>query len=119
MSFGQRLISLRREHQLTQQGLSDATGIHVQQIKRYEAGSSQPSAEALKKIARAFSVTTDWLLFEDAERGPADDLRLQFEAVSQFSPEEKAVARTVIESLILRHTAARFARPTAEEAGKS
>lgn len=112
MSFGQRLISLRREHQLTQQGLSDATGIHVQQIKRYEAGTSQPSAEALKKIARAFSVTTDWLLFEDTERSPADDLRLQFEAVSQFSPEEKAVARTVIESLILRHTATRFATPS-------
>ena len=49
MSFSERLIALRRERSLTQQGFSDATGIHVQQIKRYEAGTSQPSAEALKK----------------------------------------------------------------------
>ena len=50
MSFGGRLIGLRRERNLTQQAFADATGIHVQQIKRYEAGTSQPSAEALRKI---------------------------------------------------------------------
>ncbi len=105
MSFSQRLITLRRERQLTQQGLADATGIHVQQIKRYEAGSSQPSAEALKKIAKAFAVTTDWLLFEEAERGPDDDLRLQFEAVNQFDAEGKELARGVLEGLILKHQA--------------
>lgn len=102
MSFSQRLLALRRERQLTQQGLADATGIHVQQIKRYEAASSQPSAEALKKIARAFAVTTDWLLFEDAERGPDDDLRLQFEALATMSPEERAVARAVLDAMIVK-----------------
>jgi transcriptional regulator with XRE-family HTH domain len=105
MSFALRLITLRRERGLTQQGFADATGIHVQQIKRYEAGTSQPSAEALKKIAKAFGVTTDWLLFEDAERGPDEDLRLQFEAMAQLTPEEKAVARAVLEGLILKHAA--------------
>ena len=105
MSFAHRVITLRREHGLTQQGLADATGIHVQQIKRYEAGSAQPSAEALKKFAKAFAVTTDWLLFEEAERGPDDDLRLQFEAVSQFDEQEKALARGVLEGLILKHQA--------------
>lgn len=109
MSFGQRLIALRRERGLTQQGFADATGIHVQQIKRYEAGSSQPSAEALKKIAKCFGVTTDWLLFEDTERGPDEDLRLQFEAMSQLTPEEKQVARAVLEGLLLKHAARRFA----------
>ena len=32
----------------------ERTGIHVQQIKRYEANTSQPSADALKKIAKCF-----------------------------------------------------------------
>jgi transcriptional regulator with XRE-family HTH domain len=105
MSFSERLIVLRRERGLTQQGFSDATGIHVQQIKRYEAGTSQPSAEALKKIAKCFGVTTDWLLFEDAERGPDDDLRLQFEAMGQLTPDEKDVARAVLEGLLLKHVA--------------
>jgi len=105
MSFAQRIIALRRERGLTQQGFADATGIHVQQIKRYEADTSQPSADALKKIAKCFGVTTDWLLFEEAERGPDDDLRLQFEAMRQLTSEEKAVAREVLEGLILKHAA--------------
>ncbi|MBK9218400.1 MAG: helix-turn-helix transcriptional regulator [Uliginosibacterium sp.] len=111
MSFALRLIALRRERGLTQQGFADATGIHVQQIKRYEADTSQPSAEALKKIAKAFGVTTDWLLFEDAERGPDEDLRLQFEAMSQLTPEEKEVARAVLEGLLLKHVARKWSSP--------
>lgn len=108
MSFAQRTITLRRERGLTQQSFADATGIHVQQIKRYEAGTSQPSADALKKVAKCFGVTTDWLLFEDSERGPDDDLRLQFEAMGQLTPEEKGVARAVLEGLLLKHAANRF-----------
>lgn len=108
MSFSQRMIALRRERGLTQQSFADATGIHVQQIKRYEANTSQPSADALKKIAKCFGVTTDWLLFEDGERGPDDDLRLQFEAMGQLTPEEKGVARAVLEGLLLKHAAHRF-----------
>lgn len=108
MSFSARLIAIRRERSLTQQALADATTIHIQQIKRYEAGTSEPSAEALRKIAKAFSVSTDWLLFDDNERGPSEDLRLQFEAVSQFNESEKLVARTVLEGLILKHEANRW-----------
>jgi len=119
MSFSARIIALRRERGMTQQGFADATSIHVQQIKRYEANTSQPSAEALKKIATCFGVTTDWLLFEDAERGPDDDLRLQFEAMNQLSTEEKAVAREVLEGLLLKHSARKWStQNTATPAAK-
>jgi len=46
--------------------------------------------------------------FEDSERGPDDDLRLQFEAMGQLTPEEKGVARAVLEGLMLKHAANRF-----------
>ncbi|WP_335930006.1 helix-turn-helix transcriptional regulator [Paraburkholderia pallida] len=108
MSFSARLISLRKNRGLTQQGLADATGIHVQQVKRYEAGSSEPSAEALRKIARTFAISTDWLLFEDGERAPSDDLALQFEAVQQLSDEERAVVKEVVESLIIKYQTRRW-----------
>ncbi|CAD6548912.1 helix-turn-helix domain-containing protein [Paraburkholderia metrosideri] len=113
MSFSARLISLRKDKGLTQQGLADATGIHVQQIKRYEAGSSEPSAEALRKIARTFAISTDWLLFEEGERLPSDDLALQFEAAQQLSDDERAVIREVVESLIIKYQTRRWdsARP--------
>lgn len=114
MKFPDRLLALRKAKGYTQQSLADASGIHVQQIKRYETRTAQPSVEALVKLARTLGVSTDELLFAPDERGPSDDLRLQFEALSQFSAEEKKIARAVIDGLILKHTAQRFA--TADEA---
>jgi hypothetical protein len=43
------------------------------------------------------------LIFDADERGPADDLRLQFEALSQFDPEDRKVAKAVLVSLIPKH----------------
>ncbi|PHV09896.1 transcriptional regulator [Chitinimonas sp. BJB300] len=103
MSFSARLIALRKDKGLTQQALADATHIHVQQIKRYEAGTSEPSAEALRKIARTFSISTDWLLFEEGERGPTDDLRLQFEAISHMPEEERHIVKALLEGMILKY----------------
>ena len=54
------------------------------------------------------SVSADELIFDEKERGPGDDLRLQFEAVSKFSAEEKSVIKSVLEGLILKHEAKRW-----------
>ena len=110
MSIATKLIQIRHERNLTQHQMADLVELHVNQIRRYEAGSAQPSLEALKKIARALSVSLDFLVFDEDERGPDEELKLQFEAISQFSAEEKVVARTVLDSLILRHTANRFSQ---------
>ena len=53
----------------------------------------------------ALGVSADVLLFDKDERGPADALRLQFEALRQFDQEELQVAQQVLESLILKHQA--------------
>lgn len=42
-------------------------------------------------------------------RGPSDDLRLHLEAIQHLDPDEKAVVRALIESMLLRHEARRFA----------
>ena len=103
MSIAIRLVKLRREHRLTQPQMADRVGLHVNQIRRYESGSAQPSLEALKKIAIAMSITTDWLIFGEDERGPDDDLRLQFEAVSQFSEDDKRAIKALLEGMIIKH----------------
>lgn len=110
MGFDKRLVSLRKERGLTQQALAEKAEMHVVQIRRYETNASQPSIEAIKKLATALAVSTDTLLFDEGERGPDDELRLQFEAIKHFSPEEKQVAKAVLESLILKHDAQRFTR---------
>lgn len=119
MSFSQRVIELRKKRGLTQQGLSDATGIHVQQIKRYEAGSSQPTAEALKKLAIVLHVSSDFLLFEPGEREPEDELKLRFEAVAAMPVEEQEVAKAVLDAIIVKsqvsQTMARVTKPMGKE----
>jgi len=115
MNFPARLVSLRKERALSQQRLAELVDLHVNQVRRYEGGTAQPTLDALVSLARALHVSLDVLVFDEAERGPSDDLRLQFEALNQFSPEEKAVARAVLESLILKHDAGRFTRARDDE----
>lgn len=100
MDFPERLATLRREKRMTQQQLADATGIHVSQIKRYEAGSSQPTIDVLKKLAVALSVSADLLLFDKDERGPSGDLRLQFEAVERLSEEDQRTISSLIDAYL-------------------
>ncbi len=107
MEFAKRLITLRKERGLTQQALADAITLHVNQIKRYEAGTAQPTMETLVRLAKELHTTLDDLVFGEEQRGPSDDLRLQFEALSQFDEEECKVAKAVLESLILKHNAKR------------
>ena len=81
---------------------------------RPESGQSQPTLDAIRNLAKALSVSADMLLFEKDERGPDEDLKLQFEAVSRLDPEEKKIIRSMIESILLRHEARRW---SAEKSG--
>ena len=108
MSVSTRLLVLRRQLDLTQQEMADRVALHVNQIRRYEAGDAQPSLEALKKIARALNVSIDSLVFEDNERGPTDELAMQFEAIGQLATEERRVVMEVLEGLIIKYQARRW-----------
>ena len=107
MVFAKRLNSLRKERGLTQQALADNIELHVNQIKRYEAGTAQPTLDTLVKLSKALQTTLDDLVFGDDQRSPIDELKLQFEALTQFSDNERIVAKEVLESLILKHNAKR------------
>ena len=109
MAFADRLVTLRKQQSLTQQALADRVNIHVTLVRRYEAGKTQPSLDVLRRIALALSVSADLLLFDDNERGPTDDLKLQFEAINRLTPDEKTTVKRVLEGLLLAHEAHRWA----------
>jgi len=110
MEFPERLALLRKEQGLSQQKLADMIGIHISQVHRYEKGTSQPTLDIIKKIAIALSVSADTLIFDKNERGPSDDLRMQFEAISMMDDNEKRLVREILEGLILKSEAKRWAR---------
>lgn len=108
MSVAARLTAVRKQKGLTQQALADALGLHVTQVKRYEAGASLPSLEAIKKIAQVLRVTTDFLIFEESELAPDANLALQFQAIASMPEPQQAVIRQLLEGMIIKYEAERW-----------
>lgn len=107
MSFSIRFFSLRKERGLSQSQMANKVGIHLTQVRRYESGEAHPSLEILKRVAIAFNVSADWMIFEDSERGPQEDLKLRFEALKKMDEEELKSVTSVLDALILKHQARR------------
>ncbi len=103
MPLDKNLLQLRKSRGFTQEQMADITGLHINSVKAYEAGRSVPSAEVIKKIALAFSVTTDELIFDARERAPKDDLMLQFEALSKLPEIDQQTISNLIDSLVVKH----------------
>ncbi|TWB47528.1 hypothetical protein [Nitrospirillum viridazoti] len=74
---------------------ADAADLHLNQVHRDEAGTAQP-------------VSLDALVFDEAERGPSDEFRLQFEAVSQLPEEDRKVVKALLDGMIVKHQAKRM-----------
>ena len=101
------LLVVRKERGYTQQSLADSVAIHVSQIRRYENGQTQPTLDVIRKLAISLGVSADLLVFDKDERSPREELKHQFEALSQFDEEEIKIAKALLESLILKHNAKR------------
>lgn len=103
MTFSERLAALRKARGITQQVLADMTGVAVLQIRRYEGGSSQPTLDVIRRLAIALGVSADMLVFDEHERGPNDQLRYQFETISQMPQHEQNVIRELLDAMIIKN----------------
>ena len=66
--FNERLKSIRESHGMNQTKLAQLLGVSKQSVSNWENDNIQPSIEMLIKIAKAFSVSTDYLLGLDSRR---------------------------------------------------
>lgn len=64
--LSERLLKLRKEAKLTQEGLSQKLRIARTTYSGYELGTSEPDNDTLEKIADFYGVTTDNLLGREA-----------------------------------------------------
>jgi hypothetical protein len=71
----------------------------VNQIKRYEAGTAQPTLEALVPLAKARHLSSVTLVFDEAERDPSDDL----EAVSHMPDAERRIVKALLDGMIIKY----------------
>ncbi|OZS65988.1 hypothetical protein CHI96_12125 [Proteus mirabilis] len=78
------------------------------EVQTFISGEAQASLDILKRIAVTFNVSADWLIFEEGEREPQDELKLKFEAVKQMDEDELKSVTSILDALILKHQAKRL-----------
>lgn len=89
--FHQRLRFMRKARGMTQQELSNKSGVNVGQITHFECGSRHPCFQNLRAIVIALSCTSDYLL--GLSDGGAEDAyrRGAFDAVEAMKKATKSL----------------------------
>lgn len=62
MSLSQNILTLRKQHGLSQEDLAEKMGVSRQTISRWELGTSVPTLENVVQLSKLFQVSTDFLL---------------------------------------------------------
>ncbi len=67
MNFADKLIDLRRKKGWSQEDLALHMDVTRQSVSKWESGQSQPDIEKIIRLSDLFSVSTDYLLKDDAQ----------------------------------------------------
>lgn len=65
MKLQEKILYCRKKAGLSQEALAERIGVSRQAISKWETGEAMPEVGKLLLLARAFEVTTDWLLSEE------------------------------------------------------
>lgn len=63
VSWNQVIRDVRKAMGFTQTQLGKKVGVSLQQVSRFEAGTSEPPIDFWKKFSNAFGLNIEWLLF--------------------------------------------------------
>ena len=86
--FAERLKSLRKEQNLTQQKIAEKLNISRGSYAQWETERTQPSSKSLETLANFFNVSTDYLLGNTDNKNSTkfeDDLEESLNTARAFS----------------------------------
>ena len=93
MDIGNRLISLREQCGLTQNGLAERAGVSQTHLRRVELGQADITVGHLQLLCDAMSISLKDFFDEESS---SDEIASAF---SKLSPKQKNLLLTFIESL--------------------
>ena len=67
MTFGEKLLMLRKQKNFSQEELAEKIGVSRQAVSRWESGETMPDSSNLLQISNLFCVSADYLLRDDYE----------------------------------------------------
>lgn len=89
MTFGEKIIMLRKQLKLSQGELAKKIGTSGPIVGRYERNEIKPSIEVASKLADALGVTIDYLVGSSEKMILDKKLLKRMEDIENLSPEEK------------------------------
>ena len=79
MNFSEKLLTLRKANNLTQEQLAEKLDVSRQSISKWESEQATPELEKIVAISAIFNVTTDYLL----KSSEIDDLSVKTEVLEK------------------------------------
>ena len=99
MSFGSRIVSVRKRLKLSQSDLALKAGLHPNVLGRYERDIAVPSVEVAARIARALDISLDYLSeLSDVELDKIVLTRIQ--DITSLPDEDRTQVFKVVDALI-------------------
>ena len=100
LDIGSRIITLRKNANLSQSELAKKVEVSRTIIGNYERNENTPSIDILLKIAKTFDVTIDFLVGEGSLSTYDKNVLKRIEKLSQLNSEEKDKIFMVVDALI-------------------
>jgi transcriptional regulator with XRE-family HTH domain len=113
MAIGDRIRSLRKEHDWTQKDLAQKLGIADSTVSLYESNTNKPDGDMIKKLSQVFDVSADYLLAdgEDESRNIRSTLEVRFvnagleefalvKKYSMLSEDNRKIIHNLIDSML-------------------
>lgn len=102
MTFGERILSLRKRLKWSQDELAKKVGTSAPIIGRYERNEIKPSIDTAKAIADALGATLDFLI-GGGDMVMDKELLQKIKDIESFTDEEKAKIYDLIDMAISYH----------------
>lgn len=67
MELGNKILELRKKHNITQEELAEKIGVTRQTISKWELGETHPDINQAKKLSMIFNISLDELVNNDTE----------------------------------------------------
>ena len=105
--FATRLLSARKEKNISQQQLAKLAKVHFTNVGKYERGEAIPSADVLNRVAKALEVSPDFLLNGTLGDKAVDSIKdeellLQFKKVEQLPNDKKKIVKEFLDAFIFK-----------------
>ena len=72
MTISEKITSLRKEKNLSQEAFAEALGVSRQSVSKWESGSALPDTDKIVAMSELFGVSTDYLLKNDSVASEPD-----------------------------------------------